>query len=131
MRGVLRQQTPAAMASLCRRLRPSASLALPRAAGSVGRVATHHRLPLAREQPAGRRVCAGAAARWVSDRAASAPTTDSSSCTFVNLADGFSKFSDHWSPKVVGEVNGMAVKIVKLEGEFDWQCVHALCSARV
>lgn len=68
---------------------------------------------------------AGTAARWVSDGAASSgqpqPIADSSSCTFVNLADGFSKFSDHWSPKVVGELNGFHVKIVKLEGEFDWQ----------
>lgn len=46
--------------------------------------------------------------------------TDSSSCTFVNLRDGFSKFHDHWSPKIVGEVNGMHVKLVKLEGDFDW-----------
>ena len=38
----------------------------------------------------------------------------------MNLQDGFSKFNDHWSPKVVGEVNGMHVKLVKLEGDFDW-----------
>merc|ERR1711998_620466 len=46
--------------------------------------------------------------------------TDSQSCTFVNLRDGFSKFHDHWSPKIVGEVNGMHVKLVNLEGDFDW-----------
>lgn len=38
----------------------------------------------------------------------------------VNLADTFRRFSDHWSPKVVGDVNDMHVKVVKLSGEFVW-----------
>ena len=38
----------------------------------------------------------------------------------VNLAEKFARFSDHWSPKVVGEVNEMQVKLVKLKGEFLW-----------
>jgi mannose-6-phosphate isomerase-like protein (cupin superfamily) len=38
----------------------------------------------------------------------------------VNLAHKFSLFADHWSPKVVGEVNDMHVKVVKLQGEFVW-----------
>jgi arsenate reductase len=38
----------------------------------------------------------------------------------VRLAEKFGKFSDAWSPKVVGEVNGMHVKLVKLRGEFVW-----------
>ena len=38
----------------------------------------------------------------------------------VNLADKFSRFSDHWSPKLVGQVNGCAIKLVKLSGEFVW-----------
>lgn len=38
----------------------------------------------------------------------------------VNLADKFSRFSDYWSPKIVGEVNDMHVKLVKLQGEFVW-----------
>lgn len=38
----------------------------------------------------------------------------------VNLAEKFAQFSDHWSPKVVGEVNDMHVKLVKLQGEFVW-----------
>jgi arsenate reductase (thioredoxin) len=40
--------------------------------------------------------------------------------TVVRLAEKFGKFSDAWSPKVVGEVNGMHVKLVKLRGEFVW-----------
>lgn len=38
----------------------------------------------------------------------------------VNLAEKFSRFSDYWSPKIVGEVNEMHVKLVKLQGEFVW-----------
>lgn len=38
----------------------------------------------------------------------------------VNLAETFAKFSDQWSPKVVGEVNDNLVKLVKLKGEFVW-----------
>ena len=32
----------------------------------------------------------------------------------------FALFSDYWSPKIVGELNGQQVKIVKLRGEFVW-----------
>jgi mannose-6-phosphate isomerase-like protein (cupin superfamily) len=38
----------------------------------------------------------------------------------VNLAEKFSRFTDRWSPKIVGEVNDMHVKLVKLAGEFVW-----------
>jgi mannose-6-phosphate isomerase-like protein (cupin superfamily) len=38
----------------------------------------------------------------------------------VNLAQKFRLFSDHWSPKIVGEVNDCYVKLVKLQGEFVW-----------
>jgi mannose-6-phosphate isomerase-like protein (cupin superfamily) len=38
----------------------------------------------------------------------------------VNLAEKFSRFTDCWSPKIVGEVNDMHVKLVKLTGEFVW-----------
>src|SRR5262245_27407450 len=38
----------------------------------------------------------------------------------VNLAEKFSRFSDHWSPKVVGELNGQLVKLVKFRGPFVW-----------
>ncbi len=38
----------------------------------------------------------------------------------VNLAEKFTRFSDHWSPKVVGDVNDMHVKVVKIAGEFMW-----------
>jgi mannose-6-phosphate isomerase-like protein (cupin superfamily) len=38
----------------------------------------------------------------------------------VNLAHKLSLFSDHWSPKIVGELNGQHVKLVKFEGAFVW-----------
>lgn len=38
----------------------------------------------------------------------------------VNLVQKFSFFSDHWSPKIVGELNDSYVKLVKIKGEFVW-----------
>lgn len=38
----------------------------------------------------------------------------------VKLAEKLSLFTDHWSPKVVGELNGQHVKLVKFVGEFVW-----------
>ena len=38
----------------------------------------------------------------------------------IDLAQTFSSFKDHWSPKIVGDVNDMHVKIVKIAGEFMW-----------
>ena len=38
----------------------------------------------------------------------------------VNLAEKFAHFSAHWQPKVVGELNGQQVKLVKFAGPFVW-----------
>lgn len=38
----------------------------------------------------------------------------------VNLAQKFSLFDEHWTPKLVGELNGQHVKLAKLKGEFVW-----------
>lgn len=38
----------------------------------------------------------------------------------VSLSEKFAAFSERWSPKVVGELNGQQVKLVKLQGEFVW-----------
>ena len=38
----------------------------------------------------------------------------------VNINEKLSQFSDHWSPKIVGELNDSHVKLVKLKGEFIW-----------
>lgn len=38
----------------------------------------------------------------------------------VNLAEKLTLFSEHWSPRIVGELNGQHVKLAKLKGEFVW-----------
>ena len=38
----------------------------------------------------------------------------------VSLQEKFALFTDHWSPKVVGELNGQQVKLAKISGEFVW-----------
>ncbi len=38
----------------------------------------------------------------------------------INLADNFSKISDYWNPRIVGELNNQVVKLVKFKGEFVW-----------
>ena len=38
----------------------------------------------------------------------------------VNFADKLARFTDHWSPKIVGELNGQQVKLVKFQGPFVW-----------
>ncbi len=38
----------------------------------------------------------------------------------INLAQKLSLFSDYWNPRIVGELNGQHVKLVKLNGEFVW-----------
>lgn len=38
----------------------------------------------------------------------------------VNLGQKFELFSTYWNPKIVGELNGQHVKLVKLQGEFVW-----------
>ena len=38
----------------------------------------------------------------------------------VNLAQKLSTFSDHFNPRIAGELNGQQVKLVKFKGEFVW-----------
>lgn len=38
----------------------------------------------------------------------------------INLSQKFSKFTEHWSPKVIAEMNDYQIKLVKLHGEFTW-----------
>lgn len=38
----------------------------------------------------------------------------------INLLEKFSLFSEHWSPRVVAEMNDYQFKLVKLEGSFVW-----------
>ena len=38
----------------------------------------------------------------------------------INLQEKFTKFSDHWHPRIIGALNGQAVKLAKVQGEFVW-----------
>ncbi|MCX6614092.1 MAG: cupin domain-containing protein [Acidobacteria bacterium] len=40
--------------------------------------------------------------------------------TKINIAEKLSQFSEHWSPKIVAELNGQHLKLVKFQGEFVW-----------
>jgi mannose-6-phosphate isomerase-like protein (cupin superfamily) len=42
----------------------------------------------------------------------------------INLANVFATFHTRWDPKIIAELNGQHVKLVKLEGEFVWHA-HA------
>ncbi|HNQ13958.1 MAG TPA: cupin domain-containing protein [Pyrinomonadaceae bacterium] len=38
----------------------------------------------------------------------------------VNLCEKFALIDEHWRPKIVGELNGQEIKLVKFRGEFPW-----------
>lgn len=38
----------------------------------------------------------------------------------INIVEKLAKVSTYWDPKLVGEINGQEVKVVKLKGEFVW-----------
>lgn len=45
---------------------------------------------------------------------------DSAKVCPVNLASAFGRFTDHWKPKVVADLNGQQIRLVKFQGEFIW-----------
>ena len=38
----------------------------------------------------------------------------------INLAAKLATFAEHWQPRIVGELNGQHVKLVKFQGAFVW-----------
>ncbi|MBC8503517.1 MAG: cupin domain-containing protein [Anaerolineales bacterium] len=38
----------------------------------------------------------------------------------INFQEKFSKFSEHWSPKIIAQMNDYHFKIAKIQGEFVW-----------
>ena len=38
----------------------------------------------------------------------------------INIQEKFKKFSEHWSPKVIAEMNDYQFKLAKVKGEFIW-----------
>jgi len=49
---------------------------------------------------------------------------DDSESGVVNIADKLTMFDDLWSPKTVGRINDLHIKVVKVEGDFVWH-THA------
>tara|TARA_B100001121_G_scaffold174645_1_gene152290 strand:+ start:609 stop:968 length:360 start_codon:yes stop_codon:yes gene_type:complete len=38
----------------------------------------------------------------------------------INLEEKFALFNEHWTPKIISELNDYQIKIVKVEGDFVW-----------
>jgi mannose-6-phosphate isomerase-like protein (cupin superfamily) len=38
----------------------------------------------------------------------------------VNLSQKLSLINDHWNPRIIGELNGQYLKLVKFQGPFTW-----------
>ena len=38
----------------------------------------------------------------------------------VSVEQKLKKFTDYWNPRIIGELNGQFVKVVKFSGEFIW-----------
>ncbi len=38
----------------------------------------------------------------------------------VNISEKLNLFNDHWHPRIVAELNGQHVKLVKVQGDFTW-----------
>ena len=38
----------------------------------------------------------------------------------INIDQKLSLFSDHWNPRIIGELNKQHVKLAKIKGEFIW-----------
>ena len=38
----------------------------------------------------------------------------------INLKEKLSKFTDHWSPRIIAEMNDYQFKLVKIKGDFVW-----------
>jgi mannose-6-phosphate isomerase-like protein (cupin superfamily) len=38
----------------------------------------------------------------------------------INLEEKFTKFFEHWSPKIIAQMNDYHFKVVKLQGDFVW-----------
>ena len=42
----------------------------------------------------------------------------------INLREKLSLFAEHWTPKIIGELNGQHVKLAKIQGDFVWHNHH-------
>ena len=76
-------------------------------------------VPKAKSKPAakGRKVAAPAVSQRAAKQTKVAKTSEPE---IVCLLSAFSRFTDHWSPKAVADLNGHQVRLVKFQGEFVW-----------
>jgi len=42
------------------------------------------------------------------------------SVLLINLQEKLSKFTEHWSPKIIAQMNDYHLKLAKVQGEFVW-----------
>jgi mannose-6-phosphate isomerase-like protein (cupin superfamily) len=38
----------------------------------------------------------------------------------IDIHEKLSRFSDHWSPRIIASLNGQEIKLAKFKGAFDW-----------
>ncbi len=38
----------------------------------------------------------------------------------INIQEKFSRFSEHWSPRIIARINDYDIKLVKMQGNFVW-----------
>jgi mannose-6-phosphate isomerase-like protein (cupin superfamily) len=38
----------------------------------------------------------------------------------ISIAEKFARFAEHWQPKIVAELNGQEIELVKVQGTFPW-----------
>lgn len=48
------------------------------------------------------------------------PTTISKGINKINLKEKFGLFKETWSPKIIEELHGVSLKVLKVKGEFEW-----------
>lgn len=46
--------------------------------------------------------------------------TESTSPDVIKPTEKFTRFSDHWHPRIIGALNDSYVKLAKIQGEFEW-----------
>lgn len=47
-------------------------------------------------------------------------STEKTNLSKVNVFEKSQLFTEHWTPKIIGQLNGQHVKLAKLFGEFGW-----------
>ncbi|MBM4094858.1 MAG: hypothetical protein FJ276_36425, partial [Planctomycetes bacterium] len=48
----------------------------------------------------------------------------------INLREKLTRFTEHWSPRIIAEMNDYQFKVVKFQGEFGWHQHGGFASVR-